>query len=648
MPAPKTSEFRLETHWTPAEGAETSIYEIRLFNGSATVIKNFRLCITGPNRIDPDASVENANVALRLSNHTQFEMPAGVTLAAGALWNITIRALKVSMSHWTEGTTSAYLVLSDGRTASVDVASTRNRRDETPLKTGAVVFPVADPDHAQLSIVPWPNEVHISSFGAAPGGLHIVATTDRQRQATEAFSGLALRLFQKEMLVSLSTTGALRVSLQPQSDVPAEGYAIKLATEEAVVLASDQTGFLYGLITLAQMLRGARLHPNIFRFPTGGEIVDRPRLRWRGIMLDTARQFYSMAELEGFLDTMAWNKLNRFHWHFSDDEAWRLEIDAYPELTKIGGWRGLNLPIPPLLGSGPAAYGGIYSKNDARHIISRAGQLGIEVVPEFDVPGHCYCVLLALPWLRDPDEAGVYRSIQAFPNNCLNPAREETYQFLETIFGEIADLFPSRYIHVGADEVPSDAWEGSPQAQAMLNKLGGGGAARLQSELLRRLQTMLSARGKITGAWEEAAQGGGIDKHTCYLNGWHSIGISAKLAGEGYDVVICPGQTYYFDMAHGPEFSEPGASWAGWSSLEKLYSFDFLEGWSKAQEQHCLGLQANIWSEPMTHRSVFERLVYPRMSALAESAWTAAGQKSFARFKGQTGLMPVLKIQELP
>ena len=641
-----TSTYRLESRWTDAVNGAPSIYELELFNSSRVEINDFKLCITGPNRIDPAAIVENGSVAFCLSNHTQFVSPAGLSLEAGASWIITIRALSVTHHHWTDGATSAYLVLPDGQTAIVDVASTRNTADATQLKSGVMDFPAGDPEHTWLSIIPWPLEVRIGKFRAAPDGLNIAAVTEQQQKAQEAFSELALRLFPNESLVS-QAVGALRVALQHQNDLPPEGYVINFAAEEAVIMAADHAGLLYGLITLAQMLRGAKLHPSIFQFPAGGAISDQPRLRWRGIMLDTARQFYSMEELEGFLDTMAWNKLNRFQWHFSDDEAWRLEIDAYPELTIIGGWRGHGLPIPPLLGSGPAAYGGIYSKKDARKIISRAGQLGIDVIPEFDVPGHCYAVLLALPWLRDSGEAGIYRSIQAFPNNCLNPAREETYQFLNVVFGEIADLFPSRYIHVGADEVPSDAWTGSPQAQAMLEKLGGG-APRLQSELLRRLQTFLSARGKITGAWEEAAQGGGIDKANCYLNGWHSIEISANLAEAGYDVVICPGQTYYFDMAHGPEWSEPGASWAGWSSLEKLYTSDFLAGWSKAQEQHCLGLQANIWSEPMTHRSVFERLVYPRMSALAESAWTAASQKSFMRFTGQVSLMPILKSQELP
>ena len=325
-------------------------------------------------------------------------------------------------------------------------------------------------------------------------------------------------------------------------------------------------------------------------FPAAGEILDEPALGWRGTHLDVARQFYGSAEIARFLRILAWNKLNRFHWHLSDDEAWRVEIDAYPELTEVGAWRGHGLPIPPLLGSGPSRHGGYYTKAAIREIVALAGSLGIEVVPEIDVPGHCYAMLQAIPELRDPGENGSYFSVQGFPNNCLNPAREETYRVLETIFDELIELFPFKTIHIGADEVPLGAWSGSPRrsrgcarpaarrlADAHAKRLNvvtnthgadeieGSGAAVLQAEFLRRIQTFLASRGCITGGWEEAAHGDVIDKAKCYLFGWRTVEASAALAAEGYDIVVCPGQVYYLDMANGPDWSEPGAGWAGWS-----------------------------------------------------------------------------------
>ena len=250
------------------------------------------------------------------------------------------------------------------------------------------------------------------------------------------------------------------------------------------------------------------------------------------------------------------------------------------------------------------------------------------MIPEIDVPGHCYAMLQALPELRDPGENGSYFSVQGFPNNCLNPAREETYRVLETIFDELIELFPSKIIHVGADEVPLGAWSGSPEALARLREIGGAaiadaharrnnvvtnlhgadeiegsGAALLQAEFLQRIQTFLASRGCITGGWEEAAHGNVIDKAKVYLIGWRTVEVSAELAGEGYDMVVCPGQVYYLDMANSPAWSEPGAGWAGWSDPEKLYRFDPVEGWTEAQKRHFLGVQGCIWSEPMTDRA---------------------------------------------
>jgi hexosaminidase len=355
-----------------------------------------------------------------------------------------------------------------------------------------------------------------------------------------------------------------------------------------------------------------------------------------------SRRFYGSAEVRHFLRIMAWNKLNRFHWHLTDDEGWRVEIDAYPQLTAIGAWRGQGLPMPPLFASGATRTGGYYTKDVVREIVALAGRFGMEVVPEVDVPGHSFAALMAVPELADPDETGAYYFHDNFPNGCLNPAREETYAFVERVFSELIELFPSRYFHVGADEVPEGAWSGSPQAKAMLESLGGGGPPELQAAFLKRVQTFLTSKGRITGAWEEAAMGGGIDKANCYLVGWTKVEVNAELAAQGYDIVVAPGQAYYLDMANGAAFSEPGASWAGWSGPKETYEFDPEKNWTTAQKQHLLGVQACIWSEHLTDRSIFDRMVFPRLSAIAETGWTEPKAKSWPRFAAMVGLMPIM------
>jgi hexosaminidase len=661
------SAYRLETSWAPATAGKSVIYSLTLTNLSPASISGFRLCVSGPARIDPAATIDNGTLVARISNHSELAPPDGFVLEPNASWTVTARGMSYPLRHWTDGATAAYLAFADGATPPVATAPTRAVGNNAPLKRGAEIYPVPDVASVSVSAVPWPQSVSVSGRLPVPAGLDPSAADAKSAAAIEAFADLAESLFPVEGIVRPAAEGGFPVSVFLAEGFKPEAYAIRFSRQTVTVSGSSRTGLLYGLITLAQILRGARRHPETFLFPAEGEISDEPALGWRGCHLDVARQFYGTAEISRFLKILAWNKLNRFHWHLSDDEAWRVEIDAYPELTRVGAWRGHGLPLPPLLGSGPQPSGGYYTKAAIGEIVALAARLGIVVVPEIDVPGHCYAMLEAIPELRDPGETGKYFSVQGFPNNCLNPAREETYRVLETIFDELIELFPAKIIHIGADEVPLGAWSGSPLALAMLARIGGeaaaaaharrnnvvtnthgadeiegSGAAVLQAEFLRRIQTFLASRGCITGGWEEAAHGNVIDKSNCYLNGWRSVEISAALAGQGYDIVVNPGQVYYLDMANSPDWSEPGASWAGWSSSEKLYDFDPVAGWSEAQKRHLLGVQCCIWSEPMTDRAVFDRLVFPRLSALAETGWTQPRAKSWDRFRTLAGLMPVL------
>lgn len=664
--SPLHPAFRLATSWTPARDGEPPSYELRLANTGGTPVREFRLALSGPARIDGTASVEGGMLVERLSNHAVFAPPDGFELPPGEAWRVIVRGQGVLLRHWSDGPGAAYLVLADGTTAPVVIEPTRAAGQNAPLKTGTQRYPVPGPGQTpvRLSIIPWPVQAAVEALGSVPAGLDPRPETAAGRAAAAAFADLTGALFPAEGLVRPAAEGGVAVRLAEDDRLAPEAYRIGFG-EAIVVHAAGATGWLYGLITLGQMWRGATRHPETFGFPAAGEIIDAPHYGWRGSHLDVARQFYASAEVARFLRLMAWNKLNRFHWHLSDDEAWRVEIDAYPALVEIGAWRGHGLAIPPLLGSGSQRQGGYYAKAAVRDLVGLAGRLGIVVVPEIDVPGHCFALLRAIPELRDPAEQGEYLSVQGFPNNCINPAREVTYTVLGRIFDELVELFPARIIHIGADEVPLGAWSGSPEALARLTELGGpamaaahakrlnvlsnahgadaiegSGAAVLQAMFMARVQQLLAARGCVLGGWQEAAHGHVIDKAASYLVGWRTVEANAVLAGEGYDVVASPGQAYYLDMAQGTEWSEPGAGWAGWSSVEKTYAFEAAAGWTPAQLQHLLGVQACIWSEPLANRAIFDRLVFPRLSAIAEAGWTAPAQMSWARFSALCGLMP--------
>jgi len=635
--------FELSSVYTQGEAPT---YRLMLTNRSAAAVSGFTLGFSGPGRVNPEAPLSNGTMIHQVSNWVEIAAPKDLVLAPGETWTVVIHKLDFPMHHWTDGATTGIVALADGSVHPALTRSSALAHAGTTRKRGVMPLPVPVPAPEPVAIVPWPQQVEVSGARTAPDGLAIIAPHAAGQDAAQSFADLVSHLFPGEGLVRPLEEGGYRVDLALDTGLGAEAYRIAFAGAGARVAASGSTGFLYGLISLGQALRGARLHPESFAFPTGGTIADAPSLAWRGCHLDVARRFYSSGEIAQFLRILAWNKLNRFHWHLSDDEAWRVEIDAYPELTAKGAWRGYGQAIPPLLGSGPERSGGFYTKAAVRALVALGQELGIETVPEIDVPGHCFAMLVAMPQLKDPGENALYNSIQGFPNNCLNPASEAVYPVIETIFEELCGLFPSRYFHVGADEVPSDAWSASPVAKALEETLGAPGAAPLQAHFLQRIQAFLSAKGKITGAWEEAAQGGGIDKSQCYLVGWHTVAASQRLARDGYDVVVSPGQSYYLDMANGPGWEEPGAAWAGWSSPEKTYAFDPSEGWSEAERARLLGVQACIWSEPMTDRAVFDRLVFPRLSAIAETGWTEPSRRSWPRFAAAAGLMPSLYNQK--
>ncbi|MGN6490040.1 MAG: beta-N-acetylhexosaminidase [Devosia sp.] len=628
----------LSSEWVAA-GDAPAFYRLTLSNRGEGTLSGFQLGASGPAFVIGDAPIVGGRVVTQLSNYCEFAPPAGFTLRPGADWTVDILKPELPIRHWTDGAVTGFLVLADGSTRSLRTLPAQLAGEAAHRKRGTARYPVPELPPAPVSVIPWPRSVAVSGRRTAPHGLTLTATGDAAAAAVESFAQLTRRLFPGEGLVREAHAGGYPVELAPGPGGE-EGYALDFATDRVRLTAETPTGFLYGLVTLGQMLRGARSNLHQLSFPTAGRIEDAPRYRWRGCHLDVARRFYSTDDVAQFIALLAWNKLNVLHWHLSDDEAWRVEIDAYPALTQQAAWRGHGLSIPPLLGSGPEPSGGYYSKAEVRELVALAAGFGIEVVPEIDVPGHCYALVQAVPALRDAGENGLYHSIQSFPNNCLNPGVEATYGVIETIFGELVELFPSRWFHVGADEVPHDAWETSPAARALAARLGTEGTAPLQAHFLQRVQAFLTSQGRITGAWEEAAQGGGIDRASAYLVGWKDTAISQKLAAEGYDVVVAPAQAYYFDMANGPEFDECGAAWAGFSSLENTYRFEPAAGWSAAERAHLLGIQGCIWCEPMTDRAVFDRLVFPRLSAIAETGWST--DRDFARFTALVGLMPNL------
>ncbi len=446
---------------------------------------------------------------------------------------------------------------------------------------------------------------------------------------------LSRRLFESDHSVfSLAPSPQGRaLAFDRQASLDAESYRLTFASDKVTLSYRDAAGRQYGLTSLAQLLNGARTTKGRFRFPVSGSISDKPRYGWRGCHLDVSRQFYPVADVKRLIDILAWFKLNIFHWHLTDDEAWRLEIRAYPQLTTTGVLRGPNEPLLPQLGNGAEPVGGFYSQDDIRDIVAHAQALNVEVVPEIDIPGHNAATLAALPELTDGQEApDSYHSVQGYPNNALNPAVPLTYEFLEKVFDEMVELFPSSYIHVGGDEVANGSWLASPLAKKLMAEEGISGTFGLQSYFLKRIKDMLTARGRKLAGWNEVAHGGGVAAKDTLLMAWENPQVGIDLAREGYDVVMTPGQAYYLDMVQAEAFQEPGASWAGTVPPAHTYAYEAEGEFPEDLKDKMKGVQACIWSEHFLSRGYFNRLVFPRLPAIAEAAWTPKAKKDWNRF----------------
>ncbi|EJC81395.1 N-acetyl-beta-hexosaminidase [Rhizobium leguminosarum bv. trifolii WSM2297] len=635
------ADYRLETSWRPVEGSFGRL-NFTLFNLSAEPLSGFSLAYTSETRVADKHLCDGGSLKRQVAHFHEFLPSEELTVPPGGRWRFTVEGLSREPKHVTAGVKSAYLTLADGRHVPVDFGGLiLEGRD------GGVAPPLPPAGKVQepYSLLPWPL-----SLGLKAGDLPVILyPAERTRLgAIEALSrvhSLYQRLYPADNApFSLSAVeGGRRIRFVTESSIAAVAYELRFTAHEIVLSSADEAGRQYGLISLAQLLHGARADRERFKFPNFGTIADQPRYDWRGCHLDVSRQFYPVADVLRLIDILAWNKLNIFHWHLSDDEAWRLEIRAYPALTEIGARRGPDEVLVPQLGDGAETRAGHYTQDDVRRIVAHAASLGVEVVPEIDIPGHSTAALLSLPELVDGQEApDSYRAVQGYANNALNPAVEFTYEFLGKVFDEIVALFPSEYLHVGGDEVAQGAWLSSPLCQALMKRERLAGTAELQSYFLKRIKVMLSERGRKLAGWNEVSHGGGVDREGTLLMAWEKPAVGIELAQQGYEVVMTPGQAYYLDMAQAEAWDEPGAAWAGHAPPEHTYAYEAEGELPDALQEKMRGIQACIWTENFLSRAYFNRLVFPRLPAVAEAAWTPLERKDWDRFAAVVRMWPML------
>ncbi|MGK0187586.1 MAG: hexosaminidase [Verrucomicrobiales bacterium] len=414
------------------------------------------------------------------------------------------------------------------------------------------------------------------------------------------------------------------VIFQLDQDLAAEAYRLKVTINGVSITASGDAGHFYGIQSLRQLCSPER------RSLPCLHIEDAPRFPWRGMHLDVSRHFFDGNFVRRYIDLLAQHKLNVFHWHLTDDDGWRIELDSYPELTERTAWRGKNEALPPSYDSGDARYGGFYSKKEIREIITYAAERQVIIVPEIDVPGHCKPVTICHPELLCEGDIAKFKSIQEVPENLLCAGREETFKFLSDVIKEVAELFPSPYLHMGGDERPEGPWEQCPLCARRIADEKLENVDALQGYFMERVRQMVTAEGKTMVGWNEITHGNKVDR-SAVVTAWQDPEKGILAAKAGYPVVMAPAQHTYFDLAQGEDSAEPGLRWAGVVTLEKAYQWEPVADPDFAHQ--VMGIEGCLWSETLMDEARVDYMGFPRICALAEVAWTPSNRRDWLDFK---------------
>ncbi|HWD87376.1 MAG TPA: family 20 glycosylhydrolase [Mucilaginibacter sp.] len=415
-------------------------------------------------------------------------------------------------------------------------------------------------------------------------------------------------------------------------NLPEQGYRLIISPQQ-VVIAGKGAGLFYGIQTLLQLIPVD--HSASVKIPCA-QIEDYPRFAYRGLMLDVCRHFFSVEFIKKTIDMMAYYKLNNFHWHLTDDQGWRIEIKKYPRLTEIGSQRAQTLigsyrnrTQPPQYDGTP--YGGYYTQDQIRDVVKYASDRYINIVPEIEMPGHSTAALAAYPELScDPSKTyavaehwGVFKDIYC--------PSDKTFDFLEDVLTEVMDLFPSKYIHIGGDEVPKDAWKNSAFCQKLMKKLKLKNEEELQSYFIQRIEKFVNSKGRSIIGWDEILEGGLSPNAT--VMSWRGEDGGIAAAKQSHNVVMTPGGNNGMYLDHAQGRTDEPLSIGGYSPLSQTYNYNPTPAaLTPDQQKFILGVQANLWSEYLGTETKAEYMYYPRVLALSEIAWSPLANKNFKDF----------------
>jgi hexosaminidase len=492
---------------------------------------------------------------------------------------------------------------------------------------------------ADYQVVPLPDQIEMTegkAFALTASTRIIYPEGNEKMERNAAFLADFLELstgIRPEITTDEANKDAVILSLGLQNENP-EAYRIQIDRQNIRIEGASEAAVFYGLQTLRKSVPVGNYKHVTFSPAT---ITDAPRFGYRGMMLDVARHFQPVEFVKKYIDLLALHNINRFHWHLTDDQGWRIEIDAYPKLMEISSMRKETV-----IGRNTGEYdgtphGGYYTKEELKEIVQYADERYITIIPEVDLPGHMLAALAAYPELgctggpyEVSREWGVFEDV-------LCPGKEETFTFLEAVLTEVMEIFPSRYIHIGGDEAPKTRWEKCPDCQARIKELGlkdrNGHTAEhyLQSYVTARIEKFLNDHGRSIIGWDEILEGELAPNAT--VMSWRGMDGGIKAAQMGHDVIMSPTDYCYFDYYQTQHTEGEPLAIGGYLPLEKVYSFEPAPDQLTAeQKKHILGAQANLWTEYISDPEHVEYMTLPRLAAMSEVQWMKPGKKEYTAF----------------
>jgi hexosaminidase len=495
------------------------------------------------------------------------------------------------------------------------------------------VAPAIDPGGGPQSlVVPQPVAMRrLSGTFTLNQDTRISAPDPESRRVAELFREFLRQTYGLKLRSAGAAPGGSTIEFTSagSQNLPPEGYRL-VVHPARVRIVGRPAGLFYGMQTLTQLLP-LEARPRAPLSLPAVDITDSPRFGYRGLLLDVARYFYPVEFIKKVLDLMAQYKLNRFHWHLTDDQGWRIEIKRYPRLTQIGSSRKETIKLQffyPYVGDG-VPHGGYYTQEQIKHIVDYARARHITVIPEIEMPGHAQAALASYPELACTTGPFEVSTIWGVHKDVFCP-KEETFRFLEGVLTEVVELFPGPYLHIGGDEVPKDRWKESPVAQAVIRREGLKNEEELQSYFIRRIEKFLNSKGKRLIGWDEILEGG-LAPNAIVMS-WRGEGGGIEAARQRHDVVMAPTGYCYLDYVQGDLRREPlniGAR----LTMDTVYSYDPIpEELRPSEGRHILGAQGAMWTEYQKTPEAVEYMLFPRLLALSEVVWSPPGRKDYDDF----------------